>query len=391
MNAEREHPPRLLIADDSRMVRASIIKQIRDRFDCREETDGESAWGTLLIDSSIELLITDIGMPRLDGYGLIQRLRSSRIPRLQQLPVIVISGDEDDGARERARQLGANDFITKGIGTAELIARLDSLSRLGQTSRELDASREALANQSPVDPSSGLATRSYLNWRGSQDLALARRRQGGASVMVVEIDDFASLVGSRGADLANLIARRLRSILSNKVRHEDTVSELAPGQFAVLAPLSDMVGTCAFALRLQSAIDKLVMTYREEQIRIGVSVGVASSYTDGILTVDALIDVAVGRLQQAQAIGGRRVFGNEGEVTRESIERSLRSAFSVDQLLAKLRIGGEEEVEHQLPAAIIALLPLLGRIEAKHQLGLPLERLETLAGLRTKGDPNDRE
>lgn len=378
MSETQENLPRLLIVDDSRMVRASIIKQIRGRFDCREESDGESAWETLLIDSAIEVVITDIGMPRLDGFGLIERLRSSRIPRLQRLPVIVISGDEDDQPRERARKLGANDFITKGIGTAELVARLDSLSKLGRTGLELEASREALANQSPVDPTSGLATRSYLNWRGSQDLALARRHQGGISVMVVEIDDFAELDASRGADMANLIARRLRGILASKVRHEDTVSELAPGRFAVLAPLSDMVASCAFALRLQTAIDRLVMTYRDEKIRIGVSVGVASSYVDGLMSLDEIIELALCRVATAQAAGGRRVVGNEGEVTREVVERLLRNVVSIDQVLGKLRLGDDEGLAERVPEIIAALMPLLARIEAQEKVGIPMGQLEAL-------------
>lgn len=380
--------PRILIVDDSRMVRASIIKQLRDRYDCREEADGQSAWETLLVDSAIELVITDLGMPKLDGFGLLERLRTSRIARLQRLPVIVISGEEDDESREHAREAGANDFITKGIGSAELLARLDSLRRLGETTRELEASREALANQSPVDPSSGLATRSYLNWRGSQDIALARRNHGGFSVMVVEIDDFAGLTERRGAELTGLIARRLRGILASKVRHEDTVSEIAPGRFAVLAPMSDMVAACAFALRLQTAIDKLVLSYRNEKLRIGVSVGVASSYVDGLRTLDEMIGLAVERLEQAQHAGGRRVYGDRGEVTREVVERLLHDVVRIDHVLGRLRLGDDADVTERAPEIIAALLPLLARIDGAHGLQLPLDRLEALAMRRLEDVPD---
>ena len=61
--------PRILVVDDSRMVRATIVKHIRGRFEVREEADGEAGWQTLLVDPDIELVLTDIGMPRLDGYG----------------------------------------------------------------------------------------------------------------------------------------------------------------------------------------------------------------------------------------------------------------------------------------------------------------------------------
>ena len=325
-------------------------------------------------------------LPRLDGYGLIARVRASRIARLQKLPIIVISGDEDDGARERARELGANDFITKGIGTAELVARLDTLTRYGQTSRELDESREALANQSPIDPGSGLTTRAYMNWRASQDLALARRQQGGVSVMVFEIDRIDEVVAQYGHQVAELIAKKLRAILALKVRHEDTVSELGTGKFMLLSPLADMVAASAFAMRLQSAIGKLVMTYRGEQIRVGVSVGVASTYVDGLDTLSRLTELALERLAAGQSAGGSRVVGKDGEITREVIERMLRRAVSVDQALNRLRLGQEDEIASMLPDLLLALQPLLQFAERRLDLGLPMARLERLARETATGE-----
>ena len=55
--------PRVLIADDSRIVRASIVQHIRDRFDIREVTDGEAAWQAILLDSSIRVVIS-AGRPK---------------------------------------------------------------------------------------------------------------------------------------------------------------------------------------------------------------------------------------------------------------------------------------------------------------------------------------
>ncbi|HNQ76252.1 MAG TPA: response regulator, partial [Pseudothauera hydrothermalis] len=91
----KEALPKVLIVDDSRMVRASIVRHLRDRFQVREEVDGEAGWEALVIDPEIQLVITDIGMPRLDGYGLLERIRSSKLSRVRDLPVVVISGEED--------------------------------------------------------------------------------------------------------------------------------------------------------------------------------------------------------------------------------------------------------------------------------------------------------
>ena len=110
--------PRILIVDESRMARAMLGKTLREHFDVREESDGESAWQVLVLDHSIRLVICALALPVLDGDGLLQRLRGSRLQRLARVPMLMVSGD-DDAAVERARNHGASDFIARSAGTAE--------------------------------------------------------------------------------------------------------------------------------------------------------------------------------------------------------------------------------------------------------------------------------
>ncbi len=368
--------PRILIIDDSRMVRASIIRHVRDRFDVREEVDGEAGWQTLLVDPTIQAVITDIGMPRLDGYGLLERIRSSRLSRINTLPVAVISGDDEPEVRVKAKSAGATDFISKSIGNIELLARLEALTQLARTQRDLEESRAALATASPVDPASGLATPSYLHYHASQELSLARRHNGELSVMVVEIDQFDSVVTRYGAHVAQLINRKLSKILATRLRKEDTVAELATGRFAVVSPSTSMSGAGAFALRLCSTIDQIVMTYREERIRIHLTVGLATSEAGRMQTVSHLIGVALQRVASGQAAGGNRVIGDRGELTPEMMPVPPKPPVSIDQILQQLRASGADaELRKQLPDAIRTLLPLLELIESELPSGLPLAAL----------------
>lgn len=375
MSGEVPRVRRILIVDDSRMVRASIVKHIRDRYEFREEADGEAAWQALLVDPTIQLVITDIGMPNLDGYGLLERIRASRVTRIQELPVVIISGEEDGEAQEKARQLGANDFISKGIGTAELLARLESLSQLGEARRQLEASRAAHQTQAAVDPVSGLLTKSYLEARGEQDFSLARRHQGSITAMVIEIDRYGDLHSRYGAHVVQLIHRKLAAILSTRVRKEDTVAELAAGRFAVLSPSIDLDGCCAFALRLQRAIEKVVLTYREERIRISITAGLAGSSEPGASSVDHMIGLAMQRAEAGQTAGGNRVVGSEGEIGAEAVQRLLRTTVSVDHALASLRGGQQGELRGRLRDVVHSLMPLLEFIESESRCGLPLARL----------------
>lgn len=116
--------PRILIVDDSRSVRATLAHYLDGCYQIREAGDGIQAWETLLVDPRIGLVITDLGMPLLDGYGLIQRIRASGIARINCLPVLVMSGTQDNAEHARAAAAGATGLIGKGASAAELLARL---------------------------------------------------------------------------------------------------------------------------------------------------------------------------------------------------------------------------------------------------------------------------
>ena len=127
---------RVLVVDDSKFVRTTFATILKASFAVLEEGDGESAWEAVKSDPSIVMVLADLDMPRLDGFGLLSRIRGCDDPRIRALPVVVISGNEDLEAKQRARQLGANDFIGKSADAPEVLARLDSLLRLVRASQD---------------------------------------------------------------------------------------------------------------------------------------------------------------------------------------------------------------------------------------------------------------
>lgn len=368
--------PRVLVVDDSRMVRASIVKHGRGRFEIREEPDGEAGWEALLVDPGIDLVLSDIAMPRLDGYGLLERIRASKLARVRELPVVIISGDEDEAARERALGLGANGFISKGAGSVELLATLSALLRLAKAQSELAQSRAALARQSPVDPGTGLVSGAYLDHHGAQSIAQARRYQSEIAALVIEVDQYDALAAQHGEHVVGLIIRKLSKLLAAKIRAEDTLSQHSASQFALLSPGIDLVASCAFALRLRGGVEKLLMAYREERIRVTLTIGVANSAVDGKRAVSELLGLARARALAGRAAGGNRVMAERGEVDPASIERELGRHVSIDAALRQLRAGAVADVDLQLRAIIGALMPLFELVESRLHCGLPLAQLE---------------
>jgi len=339
--------PRVLIVDDSRMVRASLVKQIRDKFDVREEADGEAGWQSLLLDPTIEVVISDIGMPRLDGFGLLSRIRGSRLSRVNSLPVLIISGEDENDARMKAQALGATDFITKGTPKVELVARIEALAKLAQTRRELEESREQLV----------------------------RRNLGDVSVMVIQVDGYDKICDLYGHSVGQLVHRKLSKLLSAKVRKEDTIAHLAEGQFAVISPSADLDACGAFALRLRRAIETIVMTYKEHRIRISLTVGLASAHGDPNLSLEELLQLAAARVADGMLLGGNRVVSESGEVNADNIGRFSRLAVSVDHALTQLRTGSRDEPRKRLRELVQTVLPLLELMEMEFHVDMHLAQL----------------
>jgi two-component system cell cycle response regulator len=228
--ATRISKPQALIADDSRIVRATLCKHLSDLFDFSEALDGEEAWDFLLRNDSVDLLITDLTMPRLDGYGLLRRMRASRSEHLRSMPVVVVSGTDDADERRQAREAGATDLITKGMPTAQLVSRMTLLAQLVNAQR-LHAGRDDDTGLSPYAFQSG----------AERLLAHAIRRKEDLALLSLSIDTSA-------AQLDQVLAGLRRAI-----RQTDLLACTGNNEFSVATASLDAAASRAFAGRLCDA------------------------------------------------------------------------------------------------------------------------------------------
>lgn len=119
---EDDGRPWVMVVDDSRVVRRTILSALRQPYNVLEAENGAAAWSALRHNSRVELIISDIEMPELDGYGLICKIRAAEDPGLREIPIVVITSAEDDITRERAYACGANDFILKPFNAHQLLS-----------------------------------------------------------------------------------------------------------------------------------------------------------------------------------------------------------------------------------------------------------------------------
>jgi CheY-like chemotaxis protein len=114
--------PWILVVDDSRVIRRTILSVLRQTYNVMEAENGSAGWGILRQNSRIELVISDIEMPVLDGYGFICKIRAVEDPGLREVPIVVITSADDEITRDRAYACGANDFILKPFNSPQLLS-----------------------------------------------------------------------------------------------------------------------------------------------------------------------------------------------------------------------------------------------------------------------------
>jgi two-component system chemotaxis response regulator CheY len=110
---------RILTIDDSKTMRDMLMLTLSNSgFEVLQAVDGLDGLDVLGRET-VDVVITDINMPKLDGYGVIQHMRER--PEYDDLPILVLTTESDQDKKERARKLGATGFIIKPFNPAGLV------------------------------------------------------------------------------------------------------------------------------------------------------------------------------------------------------------------------------------------------------------------------------
>ena len=126
--APENEVPRILVVEDEPVVREIAVTILRNNgFQVEQVVDGQAALDLLARDPSFSLVTLDLGLPKIEGREVLKRLRSA--VATAALPIIVLTGEEDEATEVEIMNIGADDYLRKPLDPARFIARVKAVLR----------------------------------------------------------------------------------------------------------------------------------------------------------------------------------------------------------------------------------------------------------------------
>ena len=124
---------RIVLADDNADMREYVRRLLAQAYDVEAVADGEAALASV-IRRPPDLVLADVMMPKLDGFGLLKRLRADQ--RTASIPVVLLSARAGEESRVEGVSAGADDYLVKPFSARELLARVENHMALSRMRRE---------------------------------------------------------------------------------------------------------------------------------------------------------------------------------------------------------------------------------------------------------------
>jgi len=384
---------RILVVDGSRVVRATLAKHLKDNFEILEESDGVSAWQTLMLDANISAVVSGIHPPKLEAHDLLARLRSSSMRRLREIPFVLIVSDlSNDAERQYDRTCGVAGFITKTMAKSAIVELLNKLfnpTELTSTDilPDFEAPKDEALPQLPTEPSlkplfkpPKLLTNNAFTSLISE-VSFTDPKVGKACALIFGIDNREALIQSFGQDVVEIIIARIASLLFAKVGPLDSIGRWHNDQLVIISNGVDIEQGLRFGHRVCKSLAAGQVTIRGQKMKLTASVGIASSTDDHVADGSELIALAEKRLDQALVCGGNTVASEQ----KPDCPLHCKNKTAL-RLIEALSTQGDKSIAKSIGSIGLKVLPLLKIMDHELSLGLPLADIKHQLQQRAKAE-----
>ena len=312
---------RILVADDNADMRQYVYDLLSPYWQVTTVANGHQALEAIRFRRP-DLLISDVMMPGMDGFGLLKALRNGDTP--DRMPVMLLSARAGEESRVEGLNAGADDYLVKPFFGRELIARVEALLNTVRM-------RQTAVEKAQHDPLTDLPNRSLLEEFAERLMGSADRSGSHMALLFIDMDNFKPINDQYGHAVGDEVLIEIARRLRRGVREEDTVGRFGGDEFVAL--LSHIHSPADAARVARHLCRRLSEPYLIDghQLSTTPSIGIALYPRDGRSPAE-LTRAADQAMYQAKESGrGRIRFSGDDVEARarqvQEIEGRLRGAL----------------------------------------------------------------
>ncbi len=292
--------PRVLIIEDERPNRRLLVEILKDDYDLYLAPDGLRGLRRAMAEPAPDLILLDIRMPYMDGYHVLEHLRSDETT--SDIPVIVLTAFGSTEDELRGLKLGAVDFIAKPFSPDILLARL---------ANHLDIARQRrqLAWSAAVDPLTGLANRRHFDDALERAWRRCLRSREPLSVAIVDVDHFKLYNDHYGHAAGDDALRAVAACLDGAMRRPyDLAARYGGEEFVLVMPSTDATAAACIAEAARARVEAAGLAHARSACGVvTLSVGGATIVPESEGGMRSVVEAADQALYQAKRTGRNRI------------------------------------------------------------------------------------
>jgi two-component system, cell cycle response regulator len=245
----------ILVVDDDPVSRALVARYLsKSGFEVVPAANGKEALA-LFDQQFCPIVLTDWMMPEIDGPQLCRLLRGKKTDRY--IYIILITARDSKTDIVSGLQSGADDYLTKPIHSAEMLARVNTGIRVLNLEQSLKKANAEIRLLSITDPLTGCFNRTYLNERLPQEFSRAKRYSRPLSILIGDIDHFKLVNDTYGHQIGDCVLKCFSRLIFDQLRDKvDWVVRYGGEEFLVILPETDCAAAQSVAERLRKTVER---------------------------------------------------------------------------------------------------------------------------------------
>lgn len=266
-----------------------------------------------IVDRSFDLIVADFFLQEsMSGGDFLHNIRCGLRYSREELPVLVVTGEEDRNMQAEIFHAGGNDFVTKPIIEEILISRIRSLLLIKQQFTQLKKQSEEMRKTSLTDSLTGAYNKRYLLDHAPR--VLANPALFPVHVVVIDLDHFKSINDQHGHVMGDRVLEGVGKTLRDAVGADDVVIRIGGEEFVALLARR---GAAECATEVE-ALRERIAALRPAGLSVTASIGVASNAHQADIDLNDVLMAADEAMYRAKAAGRDCVLWAEPPRARES-------------------------------------------------------------------------